>query len=54
VALAVKKLPANAGDLRDAGSIWVGKIPWRRAWQPNQVFLPGKSNRHRSLVCYSP
>ena len=22
---------------------WVGKIPWRRRWQPTTVFLPGKS-----------
>ena len=22
---------------------WVGKIPWRRAWQPIPVFLPGDS-----------
>ena len=29
----VKNLSANAGDVRDAGSIpWVRKIPWRRAW----------------------
>ena len=21
---------------------WVRKIPWRRAWQPTPVFLPGK------------
>ena len=21
----------------------VGKIPWRRAWQPTPVFLPGES-----------
>ena len=21
---------------------WVGKIPWRRAWQPTPVFLFGK------------
>ena len=21
---------------------WVGKIPWRRAWQPTSVFLPGE------------
>ena len=33
---------------------WVGKIPWRRKWQPNPVFLPGKSHRQRSLVGYSP
>ena len=22
---------------------WVGEIPWRRAWQPTPVFLPGES-----------
>ena len=22
---------------------WVGKIPWRRAWQPTPMFLPGES-----------
>ena len=22
---------------------WVGKISWRRAWQPTPVFLPGES-----------
>ena len=22
---------------------WVGKIPWRRAWKPTLVFLPGES-----------
>jgi len=32
----------------------VGKIPWRRKWQPTPVFLPGKSHRQRSLVGYSP
>ena len=21
---------------------WVGKIPWRRTWQPSPVFLPGR------------
>ena len=26
---------------------WVGKIPWRRAWQPTPVFLPGKSHGQR-------
>ena len=33
---------------------WVGKIPWRRAWQPTVVFLPGESHGPRSLVGYSP
>ena len=22
---------------------WVGKIPWRRAWQPTSVFSPGET-----------
>ena len=33
---------------------WVGKIPWKRAWKPTPVFLPGKSRGQRSLVSYSP
>ena len=33
---------------------WVGKIPWKREWQPTPVFLPGKSHGQRSLVSYSP
>ena len=33
---------------------WVGKIPWRRKWQPTPVFLPGKPHGQRSLVGYSP
>ena len=32
---------------------WVRKIPWRRAWQPTTVFLPGESHGQRSLVGYS-
>ena len=31
---------------------WVGKIPWRMAWQSTPVFLPGKSHGQRSLVGY--
>jgi len=33
---------------------WVGKIPWRRKWQPTPVFLLGKSYAQRSLEGYSP
>ena len=33
---------------------WVGKIPWRRKWQPAPVFLPGKPHGQRSLAGYSP
>ena len=34
--------------------LWVRKIPWRRAWQPTPVFLPGESHGQRSLAGYSP
>ena len=33
---------------------WVGKISWRRAWQPTPVFLPGESHGHRSPAGFSP
>jgi len=49
VTLVVKNPPANAGDVRDMGSI-LSRIPWRRAWQLTPVFLPGESHGQRSLV----
>ena len=52
VALVVKNPPANAGDVRDLP--WVKKIPWKRAWKPTQVLLPGEFHGHRRLVGYSP
>ena len=42
----------KAGDPRF--DPWVGKIPWRRKWQPTLVFLPGRSHGQRSLMGYSP
>ena len=30
---------------------WVGKIPWRKKWQPTPVFLPGEFHGQRNLVC---
>ena len=33
---------------------WVRKILWRRKWQPNPVFSPGKFHGQRSLIGYSP
>ena len=32
---------------------WVGKIPWRRTWQPTPVSLSGESYGQRSLAGYS-
>ena len=51
----VKNPSANVKDARDAKfNPWVGKIPWRRQWQPTPVFLPGKSHGQRNLGRYSP
>ena len=33
---------------------WVGKISWRREWQPTPVFLPGESLGQKSLEGCSP
>ena len=40
VAQTIKNLPAVQETRVHP---WVGKIPWRRAWQPTPVFLPGES-----------
>ena len=49
--LVVKNLPANIGDIkRHWFKSWTGKIPWKRAWQPTPVFLPGEFHKQRSLV----
>ena len=32
---------------------FIGKVSWRRKWQPTPVFLPGESHGQRSLVGYS-
>ena len=61
MALVVKNPPANAGDIRDLGSIpglgrdWE-EIPGlgRRAWQPTPVFLPGEPPGQKSLVVNGP
>ena len=53
--LCSKESTCNAGDAGDLGVIpWVGKIPWRRKWQPTSVFLPGKSHGERGQVDRSP
>ena len=49
-ALVAKSPPADAGDKRQEFHPWVGKIPWRQAWQPTPVFLPGESLGQRSLA----
>ena len=51
VALVLKNPPDNVGDRFDP---WVGKISWRRTWQPTLLFLPGEFHGQRNLVGYSP
>ena len=50
----VKKLPANARDVRDAGSVpGPGRSP--RGEKGNSLsILPGESHRQGSLMGYSP
>ena len=53
--LVVKKLPANEGDIRDAGSMpGLGRSPGGGARQTTAEFLPGESHGQRSLAGYSP
>ena len=49
-----KEPVCNAGDRSCGFNLWVGKISWRRKWQPIPVFLPGESLEQRSLLGYSP
>ena len=39
-------------DKRPEFNPCVGKIPWRRKWQPTLVFLPGDSHGQGSLPGY--
>jgi len=50
VALVIKNPPDSAGDRRYEFDPWVGKIPWRRKWQPSPVFLPREPHGLRSLA----
>jgi len=53
--LSSKESACDAGDImRYRFDPCVGKVPWRRAWRPTQVFLPGESHGDRSPVGYSP
>ena len=53
--VALCKEPACQGrrPKRHGFNRWVGKISWRRTWQPTPLFLPGKSRGQRSLAGYS-
>jgi len=55
VGLVVKNLPANARDVKGHWfNPWIQMIPWRSAWQPTPVLLPGEFLGQRSLMDYRP
>ena len=43
----------NGTQGMQVGSLGQEDPPWRRAWQPTPVFLPGESHGQRSLAGYS-
>ena len=44
----------GGSDGRPGFDPWVGKIPWRKEWQPTPVFFPRKFHGQRNLAGYSP
>ena len=50
----LKKICQCRRHKRPTFDSWVRKIPWRRAWQPTPVFLPGEFHGQRSLAGYGP
>ena len=55
VALVVRNLPADARDLRDAGSIpGSGRSPEGESMATNSAFVPGEFHRQRGLMGSSP
>ena len=49
-----KEFICSAGDAGDMGMILGRDDPWKKAWQPTPVFLPGESHGQRGLAVYSP
>ena len=48
-----KKIHSNDW-MRHEFDPWIGKIPWRRKWEPTSVLLPVIFHGQRRLVGYSP
>ena len=55
--LSIRGFPGGASQCRrhkkHGFNPWAGKIPWKRAWQPIPVFLPGESPRAEEPGGYS-
>ena len=54
VALVVKNLPANSGDIKDIGSSLGWEDVMEKGMTLTAVFLPGESHGQKSLVGFSP
>ena len=54
MAVVVKNSPANAGDIKDEGSIPESERSGGSQWQPTPLFLAGESHGQKSLADYSP
>ena len=52
--LKITSMVAQTGKDLPVFDPWVGKIPWRRQWQPTPVLLPEEFHGQRSLAGYSP
>ena len=49
-----KESACKARATGDGFDPWVGKLPWRKAWQPTPLLLSGGSHEQRRLVDYGP
>ena len=54
VALVVKNLPGNAGDIRDVGRSLGQEDARKRAWKLTAVFSPAESHGQKSPKGYTP
>ena len=56
--LSGKRIGLLMKELKETGrqefDPWVGKIPWKRKWQPTPLLLPGESHGQRRLSNYNP
>ena len=50
----ILKVAQMVKNLRAVQETWVGKIPWRRDWQPIPVFLLGESHGQKGMMGPSP
>ena len=50
----IVRVNSDSAHRRYGFNAWVGRILWRKKWQPTPVFWSGQSHGQRSLEGYSP